>query len=218
MLERIVNISPGSDYKSSTSKSGHYHRSAQFLSTLQSSLSDSISLSPATAFLSSVQWRLKKLSNEKEKYVIVFDFDGFEFTAHVGQPDILIAHSMEYEVRKKVDRFTTVYDTFMQIISAVSDQRDKPGSKVSLPELSLLVNDFIDLENLTYSLSSETTEVKRKFYQRNELLQGEFNYLNSCLVAFLEKYLSINYNFTAGALSQNDSLLLRKVQITKLQP
>jgi len=216
MLERIENISPGSDYKKSTSKSGRYQRSAQFLSTLQSSFSDSISLSPATAFLSSVHWRLKKLSNEKEKYVIVFDFDGFEFTAHVGQPDILISHSMEYEVRKKVDSLTKVYDTFMQIISAVSDQRERPGSRVTLPELAALVQDFVDLENLTYSLNSETTEVKKRFYQRNELLQVEFNYLNSCLVAFLEKYLSIKYNFTAGAQNQNDSLLLRKVQITKL--
>lgn len=216
MLERILNISAGSDYKNSTSKSGHYHRSSQFLTTLQSSLSDTISLSPATAFLSSVHWHLKKLSNEKEKYVIVFDFDGFEFTANFGQPDILVSHSIDYEVRKKIERIARTYDAYMQIACAISDQREKPGSRVSLPELNLFVQDLSELEELTYSLNAETIEVKKKFYQRNELLQTEFNYLNSCLVEFLEKYLSIKYNFTAGAQNQTDSLLLRKVQITKL--
>ncbi|MEW6654055.1 MAG: hypothetical protein AB1394_11390, partial [Bacteroidota bacterium] len=74
----------------------------------------------------------------------------------------------------------------------------------------------LDLEDLTYSLNSDNTEVKKIFYQKINLLQTEFNYLNSCLVAFLEKYLSIKYNFTASAANQNESLLLRKVQINRL--
>ncbi|KAF0151683.1 MAG: hypothetical protein FD143_1816 [Ignavibacteria bacterium] len=216
MLERILNISAGSDYKSSTSKSGSYHRTSQFLTTLQSSLSDSISLSPATAFLSSVHWRLKKINFEKEKYIITFEFDGFEFTAYLGQPDILITHSIEYEVKRKVEHYTKLYEASLQIISSVSEQKEKPGSRIAMPELFLFVIELLDLEDLTYSLNSENAEVKKIFYQKSNMLQTEFNYLNSCLVAFLEKYLSIKYNFTASALSKNESLLLRKVLINKL--
>lgn len=216
MLERILNISAGSDYKNSTSKSGNYHRTSQFLSTLQSSLSDSISLSPATAFLSSVHWRLKKLSNEKEKFVIIFDFDGFEFTAHVGQPDILITHSVEYEVKRKIENYAKLYEANFQFASHVSDQRDKPGSRTAMPELISFVKDLLDLEDLSYNLDSENTEVKKIFYQRSDSLQTEFSYLNSCLIMFLEKYLSINYNFTEGAINTKEKLLLRKVQIIKL--
>ncbi|MFA7418996.1 MAG: hypothetical protein WCZ90_04850 [Melioribacteraceae bacterium] len=216
MLERIINITPGSDYKNSASKSGHYQRSAAFLSTLQSTLSDTISLSPATAFLSSVHWRLKKLSKENEKYTIAFEFDGFEFTAHVGQPEILVSHSLEYEIRKKVEQLTSRYEAYVQLITSVSDSRDLAGSRTELPALSSLLDDFIEMEELTYNLNADTIEVKKKFSQRKDLLMPEFNYLNSCLVVFLEKYLSIKYNFTAGAQNRNEGLLLRKVQITKL--
>jgi len=216
MLERIINITPGTDYKNSASKSGHYQRSAAFLSTLQSTLSDSISLSPATAFLSSVHWRLKKLSKEKEKYVIAFEFDGFDFTAHVDQPEILVSHSLEYEIRKKVEQLTSRYEAYVQLITSVSDKREMPGSRTELPVLSSLLEDFIEMEELSYNLNADTIEVKKKFSQRKDLLIQEFNYLNSCLVVFLEKYLSIKYNFTAGAQNLNEGLLLRKVQITKL--
>ncbi|MEW6653534.1 MAG: hypothetical protein AB1394_08710, partial [Bacteroidota bacterium] len=135
MLERILNISAGSDYKNSTSKSGNYQRTSQFLTTLQSSLSDSISLSPATVFLSSVHWRLKKLSSEKEKYIIAFEFDEFEFTAYLGQPDILITQSIEYEVKRKVEHYAKLYETSLQIICSVTERKEKPGSRVNMPEL-----------------------------------------------------------------------------------
>jgi hypothetical protein len=216
MLERIQNISAGSDYKNSTSKSGNYHRTSQFLNTLQSSLTDSISLSPATAFLSSVHWRLKKLSNEKEKFVITFDFDEFEFTAHIGQPELLITHTIEYEVKRRIENYAKLYEATMQMICSVTEHNEKCGSRLTIPELNLFLLDVLELENLTYNLNSENSEVLKIFSQRSNSLYTEFNYLNKCIVAFLEKYLSLKYNFTAGAINQNESLLLRKVQINKL--
>jgi len=216
MLERILNISAGSDYKNSTSKSGNYHRTSQFLSTLQSSMSDSISLSPATAFLSSVHWRLKKLNNEKEKFDITFDFDEFEFTAHIGQPDILFTHNIEYDVRKRIEYFASVYEANLNFMSPIKEQSERCGDRINMPELNTFIMELLELEELSYNLNSENTDVRQLFNKRSYSLSTEFNYLNSCLITFIEKYLSIKYNFTAGALNQNENMLLRKVQINKL--
>ena len=72
MLEKITNISAGSDYKNATSKTGRYNRTSQFINALNSSMTDSISLSPAVSYLNSLNWKLKKINKVKENLIVIF--------------------------------------------------------------------------------------------------------------------------------------------------
>lgn len=217
MLERIVNIAPGSDYKNASGKTNRYHRTSQFLSELHSSVNDSISLSPATAFLSSVNWKLKKFQNEKEKYVITFDFDDFEFTAHIGQPDLVVTHSMEYHVKKIMERVTSRFMISVHFNTPhFAKLNDHIEVKTNLPYLTGFVNELVDLNDLSYLVKADSTEVKKIFFEKEESIRSEFDYLNNCMVSFLEKYLSMRYYSDLKSNGTDEMLSLIRVQVEKV--
>jgi hypothetical protein len=218
MLERIINIAPGSDYKHSSAKTNRYQRTSQFLNELHSSVNDSISLSPATSFLASVHWKLKKFQSEKEKYVITFDFDGFEFTVHVGQPDLVVTHSMEYNVKKVIERISSSYLTTLYFNTPhFAKQDDKIEIKDKLPYLTTFVNELVDLNEISYLIKADSIEVKKIFFEKEEEMRLEFDYLNSCMVGFLEKYLSMKFNSADKRFSTEEVLSLLKAQVEKVE-
>ena len=216
MLERIINIAPGSDYQKSPAKSSQYHRSAHFLHTMSTSLNDSISLSPATAFLASVHWRLKKINNEKEKIGVVFEFGGFEFTASMEKPGMVVNYNIEYEVKKAFEKLSFNHELKMWIESdAVYKHSDKIDVIIQLPQLASFANKLISIYDYSTSVSVDKAEVRDSFYEVLDLLQVEFEYVNSCLVGFLEKFLSLSFNLTEKKDLLKSNLLLRKIEISK---
>ena len=102
MLDKIENIAPGSDYQKSSGnkeKSG-YKRS---LCNSYSSFSDSISLSPAILFLSSINWELKHLRIDKDKLYIVFIFDNIEFSSDFMISEIVSIMKIDYLIKYPVN-------------------------------------------------------------------------------------------------------------------
>lgn len=216
MLERIVNIAPGSDFQKSSAKTARYNRSAQFLHTLNTSMNDSISLSPATSFLSSVHWRLKKFVNEKEKTLVVFEFDGFEFTAALNQSGMITSLSVEYEIKKAINKLPFVYNFKLWLESKnIIRLNEKFDVLTQLPYLNAFANQLVNLNDYSLNISVDKTDVREAFNEIEKSLNVEFDYLNGCLIGFLEKYLSLNFNVQSKRESF-DNLLLRNIEITKL--
>ena len=215
MLERIINIAPGSDYQKSSAKSSQYTRNANFLHSLNSSMNDSISLSPATAYLSGIRWKLKKLNNNKEKIVVAFEFDEFEFTAAL---EILGAtKAIDYEIRKTINKIPFVYQTVLWIgSSSMKKQSEKFEVVTHLPMLNSFLENLVKLSEYSYNISAENSQVKDAFFEKEQDLMPEFEYVNSCAIAFLEKYLSLNLNFADLINGLNNNLSLKKIQISRL--
>jgi hypothetical protein len=215
MLERIVNIAPGSDYQKSSAKSSRYTRSAHFLHSLNSTMNDSISLSPATAYLSTIRWKLKKLNNEREKIVVAFEFDEFDFTATLEQ--LSETKTIDYEVRKTINKIPYVYQAVIGIGSnSLKKQREKFDMLDHLPILNSFFDELVRLSDYTANMSVDNAQAKEAFFDKEKNLKPEFEYVNGCVITFLEKYLSMNLSPAEVRDGENDNLLLKKIQISRL--
>lgn len=217
MLERIVNISAGSDYKNSATKPGKYNRSSQFLHTLSASMSDSISLSPAVSYLNSMNWKLKKINKERENLIITFEFDGFEFTANIGYPEFALNNRVEYLIKKVIESISEKIELNINLETPpLISELPNEISKVQLYHFNLFVNDLIELNQSVYELNHDNYEVQKLFRTKEKYLRKEFDNMNKNLFHFVEKFLSIKLRIISNAEPVDDKFLLRKVQIIKL--
>jgi len=213
MLERIINISAGSDYKNS-SKPNRYSKSSQYLSTFSSALSDSISLSPATAFLSTINWRLKRLTKNENKIVINFEFDGFDFTAYINHNEYQIQNNFEYDINKFFEKSAGKFEVQTLILCPHNfKNRDKLDPKFHLTVLSEMIYQLIDLNYNSYSISVNNIEVNKIFADAEYALRQEFNYINGCLLNFLEKYLTVKVDVINDNQKHDNVLIMKKIHI-----
>ncbi len=212
MLEKIINITPGSDFKNS-SRPSKYSKTSQFMHAFQTSIGDSVSLSPATSYLSSINWRLKKFVNEKDKITITFEFDSIEFTVNINQNDLLSITSFEYDVKKIFELFSSRYEFLARVNSHYSNQNSS-GKLITLPTLNQFIKDVADLASFMDTVTIDNQEVQKIIFKIEDALKSEFNYLDRCLITFFQKYLSLKINHQSLA-NTGSTPLLKKVQVTK---
>jgi len=213
MLERIVNISAGSDYKNS-SKPNRYNKSSNYLSTFSSSLSDSISLSPATAFLSSVNWYLKKLKKNNNKIEICFEFDGFDFTANVNQSGAYFQNNIEYDIKKITEMMVERFEVQILILSRLNHINNNMfDPKFHLTVLSDMINKIIEFSRYSYSISVDSTGIMKIFSGLEYGLRNEFDYINTCLLSFLEKYLTVKADILNDEMEYDNTLIMEKIHL-----
>lgn len=216
MLGRITNISAGSDYKNSASKSGAYNRTSQFIHTLSASMSDSISLSPAVTFLNSLNWKLKKISKEKEHLIIVFEFNGYEFTANIGYPELALNNNVDYIVKRNFENISNRLVLNINITTPpLNYELESELNSVDLFHFDSFVKDIINLYEKVYELNEENYEVVKLFKAREKILKKEFETINENLFHFIEKYLSIKLKVITNAEPVDNIIKLRRVQIMK---
>ncbi len=213
MLEKIVNITPGSDYKQA-SKPARYSNISNFASVLNSSLNDSISLSPATAFLSSVNWKLRKLQNDKDRVLIVFEFDGFEFLTQIHLSDLSRLSIFDFDIKKHLENYSNKTEVYMKIISPIDQKlRENIDPKFNLPALNQFIDEIVAISSFRYSISEDNAEVKEIFYEHENNIRAEFNYIGECLKNFLEKFLSVKLFINQSFSNPETVLLLKKLGI-----
>lgn len=215
MLEKIVNISAGSDYKQS-SKSGSYSKVSRYLSDYHPSGNDSISLSPATSYLSVIGWKLKKILIDKEKIHIGFSFDNFDFSTAINPNDISQMHRIDYTIKYSLDTYTGMVDLNIKISSVlVSEKQENIQVKLHLPQLKKFLESVFSSSGYNSALSSENFEVQQVFTSMENELNREFNYVNGRLISFLEKFLTIKINLNQERTNFSNKLELDFLQIKK---
>lgn len=215
MLEKIVNISAGSDYKQS-SKPGRQSAVSSYINSYHAVSNDSISLSPATAFLSGIGWKLKKIQNEKEKLRIVFSFDDLEFSALINPIELIQIQRIEYEIKYSASSYTGIFNVNIKVEAPVNpEEPENIQVKLQLPELKKFLSSIISSFGFKADVSSSTYEVQKYFLEMEHELQREFNYINKGLINFLEKYLSVKINFKQEDKITGHMLELKLLQITK---
>lgn len=216
MLEKITNISAGSDYKNATSKTGRYNRASQFINVLNSSMTDSISLSPAVSYLNSLNWKLKRINKIKENLVVIFEYDGYEFTANVGYAETALNNHIDYLIKKFIEKFSNRVEINISIETPpLNKELQLKENEVNLFYLNLFVDDLLTLNEKVYELNENNYEVMKLFNSRERNLKYEFNVINENLFHFIEKYLSIKLRAISNAEPVEDKILLRRVQLIR---
>lgn len=212
MLEKIVNISAGSDYKQSSKPSSH-SKVSRYLSEYHPAGNDSISLSPATAFLSVIGWKLKKIQIDKEKINISFSFDNIDFSTALNPGELFQLQKIDYIVKYCFDSLTGMVEMNIKLASPlIIENSESIQVKVHLTQLKQFFDSIISSSIYKSNVSSDTFEVAQIFTDMQQDLQKEFNYINRSLINFLEKFLSIKIN------TKNDSAILsRKLELNFLQ-
>jgi hypothetical protein len=215
MLEKIVNISAGSDYKQS-SKPGNYSKVARYIAEYHSTGNDSISLSPATGFLAILGWKLKKISSDKETIHIEFSLDDIDFSTTLNPNEIQLSHRFEYIIKFLLGNYAGSPELIVKISALFN-----PGSpennyiKSHLPEIKNFFDAVYSACGHKSTVSADLIEVQKIFSESENGLIVEFNYLNKNLVAFLEKFLSIKINLRTDR-DRNGRLSLNSCQIRKI--
>lgn len=215
MLEKIVNISAGSDYKQS-SKPGARAKVSRYLSEYHQVCNDSISLSPATAFLSILGWKLKKIQIEKEKIHIGFSFDNIDFSTALNPSEISLLSQIDYHIEHSIESPTGIFELNIKISSPVAAEiTENIQVKNHLFEVKKFFDSIISFPGSKALLSSDSYDVQQIFSEMEYGLQSEFLYVNRGLINFLEKFLSIKINMLNSRATCNAKLTLKFLQIIK---
>ncbi len=215
MLEKIVNISASSDYKN-PAKSGKQGTKTGIFRHAQFSLNDSISFSPAVVFLTNHRWKLNLIDKGNEKTVIDFELDEIRFVIKVCEMDLIRSQSLEYQITKNMEAKGKKYSVQLQFLSFVSEHTTKLEPKLTLPALNNFLVALMELHGYVYQLSENHPVVQESFINHAESLQPEFKYLNSCIINFLETFLSTKFNFQTNDKNQRQQLSLSKLNIIKI--
>jgi hypothetical protein len=215
MLDKIENIAPGNDYQKSSgnnAKSG-YKRS---LNSSYSSVNDSISLSPAILYLSSVNWKLKHLQLDKDKLNIVFTFDNIEFSSSLAIGEILSVEKIDYIVKYPADPpANTNYLTINLTSPIMKNSIDGSHIKSQLLYLTKFCISAINAFGYNSGLLMESIQVQELFAGLEKEIRSEFFYLNKCLINFMEKYLSLKINPEKEMEATKSEIKFKNMQLNK---
>lgn len=191
MLEKITNINLKTEFFNGKKAAVAYKNSLKN-GVLKNDLHDSVNLSPAYRFLSQIDWRLKEMTRlTAEKIHVAFNFSGFDFQTTLDLSNLAKLNTIVYNV--------------------VNDSSKEISGKIIAASLSIAVNrqqieqpdvltDLHGIKTLFYRLSC--LNLKEELNINNEILYDlfdgilnsiskEFDYINDCLFAFIEKMMKI---------------------------
>jgi hypothetical protein len=216
MLERIINITPGSDYKQS-SRSTKQSQAYRTFETSHAAANDSISLSPATSFLSVIKWKLKKFRKENEKLLIEFSFDEFDFSTTLLIGDIIQIHNIDYDIRFISLSYAGQSSMELRIGVPFSyDPKETIQYKKSLNGLRGFLTAVATSYGSSNTVLAENYEVQKKFSENEFELYSELDYINRCLMNFLDKHLSLKIAAKIGGTKERSILELKSLKLIKM--
>jgi hypothetical protein len=217
MLERIINITPGSDYKQSSRPSSRQVNAYRHLGSFTAPSNDSFLLSPATAFLASINWKLKKVVSENEKLKIVFSFDDFEFSTSFFIVELSQNQKIEYDISHLYESYFGKYDINTKVSAPITKENTE---SMQIKTRLISLSDFIKSvfkEGVNSNVNwAENYEVQKTFSHMEKQLQSEFDYINECLLNFLEKFLTMKLNMKIENSNARDIIALKFLQIKKI--
>jgi len=216
MLERIVNITAGSDYKQS-SRPAKQSQTSRTFESFHSTANDSISLSPATSFLSVINWKLKKFKKEKERLLLEFFFDEFDFLTSFLLSDITQMHAIDYEISFISVSFINKNQIYLKVSVPFSyDPQETIQLKKGLPGLRGFLLAVVAAHGFSNMVSAENYDIQIKFSDMESELLAELDYINRCLLNFLDKYLMLKISSKIEVTKDRNKLELKFLKLIKM--
>ena len=210
MLNKIINISAGSDFKKSNG-SGNQNKFLRRNPYSSFQFHDSIIFSPALQYLTNIQWRLKEISHlSKGKLAISFITSDIEFQTVVDLPNIDSLKTLDYKVIKENSQADDDDPMLVEV-----EVRIEGINEEVLPQAVTLDK----LENLfkrLFAFKIENQLNKTNSVMLTELigdlledLKKEFDHVNNHLFNFIEK-------LTESKISANIRTDLKDVEPIKI--
>jgi len=204
MLEKITNINLRSEFFSDKKAISAY-KNAYRTHPLRNDLHDSVNISPAYRFLSQVGWQLKEMTNlPAEKIYVAFYFAGYEFQTTVDLSNLTKLSSLEYTVIKNAE-VQSYGDATTATLSVSINKRmiELPEVLTDLPGLRILFNRLNSLD-FKEELNFNSNILFELFDGILSIINKEFDYLNNCLFAFIEKVLNVKlFKFSSAETGLN---------------
>lgn len=210
MLEKVLNINPGSDYKKSTGNPKYYKKTSGYHYTLATT-NDSLYISPATSLLASLGWKIKKLNKDSEKIQIMFELDGFDFEANIFINELNQNAKIDYRSKKNLERFATEVLITVSLSAPIISSPGELEANIKLRGFSRFVDQFESARFKKPSLITERNIIETLYYDVRKEITDEFNLINSCFVSFLEKYISFKPVFHPS--TGNEGVIIKSIQI-----
>lgn len=219
MLNKIDNISPGSEYSKANRPVGFSGNLATAY-VRQSYIHDSVNISPALQFLNLVRWRLKDFKHiSKEKLFLDFVLSDIEFQTTIDLVNIGRLDDLNYHI--------------------IKEGNESHNTSRIISDLSVKIENIkYDNERLLINLSSFNVFFQRIFNQRiyseltnsdkyiiDELMSGisagireEFEYLNNQLFNFIDKLEGVRVDKRyRNDINNNEILTFKSIKIINVQ-
>jgi hypothetical protein len=212
MLGKIVNITPGSDYKHSGNPSGMQNDASKNASN-SGNFSDSVELSSAIRFLMQIGWNLKKLKHSPgDKIELVFCCSGIEFQTVIDISDPNFPSKFDYVLKKeKLHEDTKKYmEVFLS--SVLTSMKNSTKQSSELNEL----NNFFDalfalvLERKDFLTNFDLNELSNEI----ENISDDINYINNYLLLFIEKIIETKITLKDPELETDKPVVIHRVNIS----
>ncbi len=211
MLEKIVNINPGSDYKKAAGNPKYYKKVNSF--HIAGSISnDSLYISPATSLLAAIGWKLKRLQKDSEKIHLLFELDGFEFDTNFFLAEINQNAKVDYKVKKNVHGFATEIIVTVTICAPIPSTAEKIDYNIKLVELAKFFEQFKSLNVKKPNTITEQNVIESLLLNHKKSITSEFNNINKCLINFLEKYISYKPAFH-HSIEDDSGVIVKSIHI-----
>ncbi len=217
MLEKITNISPNSDYKKSTGNPKYYKKTNSY-SYVSNSINDSILISPATALLATYGWKLIKINNQTDKIHIVFELNGFEFDSTIYLNELSKFRTIEYKIKKGIEGYAAEITVLIILITHIKSDLTEIETEKNLDALNEFFEQFKSISVKRPNIITDKLTIDSLSRDFIISLNKEFNYINSCLIKFLNKYASINLNIHHSQSDENrgvkDGIIIKSIHIS----
>ena len=195
MLEKINNISAGSEYGKST-KVNSFSGTLTASYTKKVDSHDSVDISPAMQYLNHINWRLKELKHiVNEKIFIVFVVSEIEFQTSLSLIDFNNLKFLDYKIVKEKKGENWRSKIFVELTSSVDKiWYDFEPKIINLSGLNVFLQRIFDA-NIYREINGDEK------YLINDLIadilpgiKNEFDFLNNFLFNFVEKLTGIKLN------------------------
>jgi hypothetical protein len=188
MLNKIDNISPGTEYSKAGRPSG-FAGGITSAYVRQSYIHDSVNISPAVQFLNLVHWRLKEFKHvAKEKLFLDFILSDIEFQTTIDLVSVERADELNYHIIK--DGNETYFNNKIISDMAVKIENIEYGREPVSLNLSALNVLFqrIFIQRVYRELTPNDNYILDELFNGiSTSIKEEFEYLNNQLFIFLEK-------------------------------
>lgn len=212
MLNRIPNITAGSDFKSAAkqSKSVKYGRTPIYHVY---DGHDSINISPAYNFLVKHNWKIKELNIEDEKVYIHFILSGFDFSTTIPLRQINQLADIEYAVTKEKEIngvMNKVTADFLVNLSKINYNENE--YQFALTKLDSFFNRLIGIKDEVDIASLDRLLIDRLLEGLAKGIQDEFDSINNGLFIFVEKYFNIKISGWSNKAFNNSFIIVTRIR------
>ncbi len=191
MLNGIINIAAGSDFKNA-SKPDRNLKNNRLATYQMYEGQDSISISPAYGYLAKHKWKVKELNVEDEKLSMSFTLQGFEFSVVIPLAQLTKLTGVEYKVlAEKIEDGISrrVVANFLVNVSKINYEEKQHGS--NFKNIQTFFNRIFHL-NLKGEIGPNERKVIDSILEGlAENIQTEFDSINNGLFIFIEKYFKL---------------------------